>query len=466
MAFAFYLTPIVALNVQPVPHAPPAAETGDSPGLCRGGLLKKEVVEEEMELVQIKTEEGETVRLGSRAIKEEPEDPGFEGKEKDPVSGHSIISVKAESPLPVNSVELVRVSRDSLPAATRRQTAVVPDPCDPSSVGHTTQSVTGSDGQSIPLSPSDYYPRKSWAVWEQDDVVALIAAWGQAGVQRDLRQTIRNIRVFERIAAELRRKGLERSAVQCRLKIKKLKSEYNRVQKSGANPKTFRHYQQLHRILAQSEEELGPAPAPQADGDCAPDVEGDAVPSHGLHNDVQTHGNTQALAQTRFLPDASPSGVEGSGVTKHSRVEECSGGAVGLPPAEPASTASAGVALVTVPLVNSLSDSPPRPYRKRRRCSPARCSLTDLLEYLREADQRLLSLQAQFIESERRERQLDRAAATQNQEMLCGLLNRLLEACTHCTRCGTSTGMPGTGPGNSGPDKNAQQTAAQDIGLD
>ncbi|MGH0156866.1 UNVERIFIED_CONTAM: hypothetical protein FKN15_031842 [Acipenser sinensis] len=103
------------------------------------------------------------------------------------------------------------------------------------------------------------FPGKIAAPWDHDDITALISVWGQERFQAELSETFRNIQVFERIAASLRRMGVQRSAVQCRGKIKKLKQEHKRCKESlargGSEHRAFQHYQQLEREAPGSERE-------------------------------------------------------------------------------------------------------------------------------------------------------------------------------------------------------------------
>ena len=63
---------------------------------------------------------------------------------------------------------------------------------------------------------------KKGAIWQDEEVDALIALWGEEDIQAKLEGTTRNIKVFETISNKLKDLGFEgRTAVQCREKVKK-----------------------------------------------------------------------------------------------------------------------------------------------------------------------------------------------------------------------------------------------------
>ena len=72
-------------------------------------------------------------------------------------------------------------------------------------------------------------------LWTDAEVTALIAIWGEEEIHRKLDGATRNIKVYEKIAARL--SSLEdcsdRTAVQCREKIKKLKGEYRKAKENN-----------------------------------------------------------------------------------------------------------------------------------------------------------------------------------------------------------------------------------------
>ena len=72
------------------------------------------------------------------------------------------------------------------------------------------------------------------SLWTNDKVSALIAVWGEQEIQHQLDGAKRNIKVYQKIAARLKENyRYERTGVQCREKIKKLKSDYRRTKDSN-----------------------------------------------------------------------------------------------------------------------------------------------------------------------------------------------------------------------------------------
>ena len=95
---------------------------------------------------------------------------------------------------------------------------------------------------------------KRGTIWQDDEVNALIALWGEEDTQAKLDGATRNIKVYEAIATKLRDQGFEgRTAVQCREKIKKLKGDYRKIKthhnKTGRGRQTRKYMDQLDLIL-------------------------------------------------------------------------------------------------------------------------------------------------------------------------------------------------------------------------
>ena len=51
--------------------------------------------------------------------------------------------------------------------------------------------------------------------WSDDKVQVMLGIWGDASVQRQLKGTVRNSRVFDNIVKELARKGYQHDEKQC-----------------------------------------------------------------------------------------------------------------------------------------------------------------------------------------------------------------------------------------------------------
>ena len=65
--------------------------------------------------------------------------------------------------------------------------------------------------------------------WSDDEVQVMLGIWGDASVQRQLKGTVRNSHVFDKIVKELASKGYKRDEKQCRGKLKQLKKKYKEV---------------------------------------------------------------------------------------------------------------------------------------------------------------------------------------------------------------------------------------------
>ncbi|XP_040411173.1 multifunctional protein ADE2 isoform X2 [Cygnus olor] len=91
--------------------------------------------------------------------------------------------------------------------------------------------------------------------WTVDEVRALIHIWSDKNIQQQLEGTVRNKRIFEHVAARLRKFGIVRDWKQCRTKCKNLKHEYRSVknaQGSGSTSKSMKFFNELDAILGHS----------------------------------------------------------------------------------------------------------------------------------------------------------------------------------------------------------------------
>ncbi|XP_050803840.1 zinc finger and SCAN domain-containing protein 29-like isoform X1 [Gopherus flavomarginatus] len=89
--------------------------------------------------------------------------------------------------------------------------------------------------------------------WTNAELQHLISVWGEEAVQTQLRSRRRNYDTYGQISQSLMRRGHERDALQCRVKIKELRSAYCKARegnhRSGAAPTTCRFYKELDAIL-------------------------------------------------------------------------------------------------------------------------------------------------------------------------------------------------------------------------
>ena len=67
------------------------------------------------------------------------------------------------------------------------------------------------------------------AVWQDDKTTKLLELWGEESVQASLEGCVRNIVIYDIIAAELTSCGYQRTGAQCRERVKKLKKDYKKT---------------------------------------------------------------------------------------------------------------------------------------------------------------------------------------------------------------------------------------------
>nr|XP_057930673.1 1-aminocyclopropane-1-carboxylate synthase-like protein 1 [Doryrhamphus excisus]XP_057930674.1 1-aminocyclopropane-1-carboxylate synthase-like protein 1 [Doryrhamphus excisus] len=85
--------------------------------------------------------------------------------------------------------------------------------------------------------------------WTDPEIVELLQLWSDESVQIELESSLRNQRVFDRIALVLREKGIYRTGDQCREKIKKMKLEYRRI-KDNHKLRSWKFYDVMDRVLS------------------------------------------------------------------------------------------------------------------------------------------------------------------------------------------------------------------------
>ncbi|XP_039989915.1 1-aminocyclopropane-1-carboxylate synthase-like protein 1 [Xiphias gladius] len=85
--------------------------------------------------------------------------------------------------------------------------------------------------------------------WTDPEIVELLQLWSDESVQIELESSLRNQRVFDRIAHVLHEKGIYRTGDQCREKIKKMKLEYRRI-KDNHKMRSWKFYDVMDRVLA------------------------------------------------------------------------------------------------------------------------------------------------------------------------------------------------------------------------
>ncbi|XP_074919162.1 zinc finger and SCAN domain-containing protein 29-like [Chelonoidis abingdonii] len=89
--------------------------------------------------------------------------------------------------------------------------------------------------------------------WNTCKLQDLISVWGEEAVQSQLHFSHRNYDTYGQISKSMLERGHERDMVQCRVKVKELRSTYCKAREgnrhSGAAPTTCRFYNELDAIL-------------------------------------------------------------------------------------------------------------------------------------------------------------------------------------------------------------------------
>ncbi|XP_074810059.1 myb/SANT-like DNA-binding domain-containing protein 7 [Natator depressus] len=95
--------------------------------------------------------------------------------------------------------------------------------------------------------------RKRAPAWTKQEVLDLIAVWGDESVLSELRSKRRNAKIFEKISKGMKDRGYNRDPQRCHMKLKELRQAYQRTReansRSGSEPHTCRFYDELHAIL-------------------------------------------------------------------------------------------------------------------------------------------------------------------------------------------------------------------------
>ena len=172
--------------------------------------------------------------------------------------------------------------------------------------------------------------------WSDREVFLLIELWGEEGIQEQLEGSKRNKHIYERLAAELAKTDSDKTAEQCRAKMKKLKLEYRKVRdkhnKTGEDRCTWRFFNALDAVLGDK-----PTSQPTAilDTSAPPTNESDSeVPEDGdegnestiersssspADNSTSSTSATVAIGEPEPQPSASKDNSGVKGKRKHTR---------------------------------------------------------------------------------------------------------------------------------------------------
>ena len=91
------------------------------------------------------------------------------------------------------------------------------------------------------------------ATWSDAEVLCLIDIWADEEVQSLLESSRRNASIFERISREMNEAGYNKSATQCKEKLKKLRTKYKKLKDghdiSGTNRDNWPFYEKMDEVL-------------------------------------------------------------------------------------------------------------------------------------------------------------------------------------------------------------------------
>ncbi|XP_050788337.1 zinc finger and SCAN domain-containing protein 29-like [Gopherus flavomarginatus] len=89
--------------------------------------------------------------------------------------------------------------------------------------------------------------------WSNGELLDLISVWDEEAVRSQLRSSRRNYDTYGQISTAVLERGHDQDAVQCRVKVKELRSAYCKARegncRSGAAPTTCCFYKELDVIL-------------------------------------------------------------------------------------------------------------------------------------------------------------------------------------------------------------------------
>ena len=158
--------------------------------------------------------------------------------------------------------------------------------------------------------------------WCKEETLKLIEIWGNDAIQAQLEGCKRNQEVFGKIAAELLEAGFERSAQQCRDKIKKLKVEYRKIKDKrkktgeGRYPE-WNYFDALDAILGHKPATEPPVVINSIDTPVLPDGDNQEEPE----NEASTNPSDE-LPSSREDAEGSRSATPITRKRKHSKIEK------------------------------------------------------------------------------------------------------------------------------------------------
>ncbi|XP_031169261.1 uncharacterized protein LOC116060041 isoform X4 [Sander lucioperca] len=123
------------------------------------------------------------------------------------------------------------------------------------------QTIVGSEN----TPPSDEILQEMWArhtvPWTVNEVQTFLSIMGEEEIQRELDGAARNKTVFQLVSRRMAAHGFHRTYEQCRIKSKKLRSDYRRIRdlnsQRGVNRKSWRWFDMMDAIYGHRQASIG-----------------------------------------------------------------------------------------------------------------------------------------------------------------------------------------------------------------
>ncbi|XP_077096747.1 zinc finger and SCAN domain-containing protein 29-like [Siphateles boraxobius] len=104
-------------------------------------------------------------------------------------------------------------------------------------------------------------PRSLTLPWSTQEVQTFLGIIGEERVQRELDGMVRNEKVFQHVSERMAAEGFQRTSEQCRIKSKKLRSDYRKVKdhnsRSGVHRKNWKWLDMMDAIYGHRPASLG-----------------------------------------------------------------------------------------------------------------------------------------------------------------------------------------------------------------
>lgn len=101
-------------------------------------------------------------------------------------------------------------------------------------------------------------PDNRGAFWKYAETIDLLDLWSDPTVQEEIKNTLRNTPIFEKIVLRMQFLGHEKTINQCRNRIKTLKTEYSKClkDKTGKTRRSFSFFHEMDSVLQPHEPSL------------------------------------------------------------------------------------------------------------------------------------------------------------------------------------------------------------------